>query len=310
MGFLEVNGLRLAIQDGSWEQEPIQVGDLFERTLSGLIAEGRGTQVRRWRCTTDPYANAFADADEVEKLLQFLEGRGQAWNFDSSLTSYSGQGVGNDATGSVVTRSSVSGKHGGRITVNSGSVFGVRCNNKLGVPKAGWTPAMGYSVFVHRKFVAGEGPSAGWHDVLLTGTVEYARNAAGGFPPGLTQYIDGALAPSIALARSVAVQSVDPFVGLHGYNVNTNAAAAVEFDDLTILPFVVPPAWVPQLTTFRSISPDSLRPRMKITGDAIRDTDPVQVIIRYARARSVQGFVEGQRNNLRAIDLVLEEWGR
>lgn len=306
MAAISVNNIQLTIADGSWSEEPVHIGELLERTPSGRIAEGRGVRVRRWTCRTDPFA--VADADELEKLIQFLEGRGQSWNFDSASHSLSGAGVTNDAAGSSVTRSASGGVHGGRLTVASGSVWGARLNNKVGVPKTGWTPETGYSVFAWRKFLAAETYAAGWHGVALVGNVTFFRGVSAN-PAGVNQYVDGVLDNLANLGRCFGVANADPYVSLHGYKTD-NSASAVEFDDLLVLPFQVPALWVPSITTWRATVPESLRPRMKISGDLIRDSAPVEVIIRVRGADTVQGVIGGVfKNNLRALDLEIQEWG-
>lgn len=300
MSFLTFNGIDVDVADGSFKEEILDTGDLFQRTLSGRMAEARGARSRRWTFHTNSMLR-----DEAERLREWIEGRGQCWNFDSAVHSYSGAGVTNTAAGTF-TRNGAGGKYNGRLTVGSGSQFGVDMSNKLG-RRRGWTPTDGWLFGAWRNFVAGESAAAGYHSVICTGAVAVTRGAAAN-PAGVNQYVDGVLNNAANLGRVLSVLTTSPYVAIHGVKTD-NTNNAIDWDDWFFLPFQLPTAvaasWVPKIHTFMASNAFSAFPRVKIQGDAIPDASAVEVVCRVKEADVV---VEADANNRRVLQVQMEEW--
>jgi hypothetical protein len=319
MSFLEFNKLPLKVVYGTWKVEPIDAGDIFGRSLGSGIGEARSTRYRRFSCMIDALGLEWedgagvADAAEMDKLIRFLEGDGQSWRFDSASHSLSGNGVTNTASpGATLTKSATGGVFGGKLNIGAGGVFGTDMKNKCR-SRGGWAPTQGWTIMARRNFVAGETASAGFHDCILTGAVEYSRGASSGNPAGVTQYIDG-VAGSYNLGRVFSVSSVDPYVGLWGYKTD-NTTVAIDYDDFVFLPYQLPAAWlgvvgVEGILEMRDNFQWPRMPRGVISGDAIRDANPVEVIARVRRQEAEQFLAAaGLDNNRELIELVMDEWG-
>lgn len=296
MTFLMVNGIDVDVADGSFKETTQDTGDLFRRTLSGRIAEARGARSRSWSFRTNSMLR-----DDAEKLRMWLEGVGQSWNFDSAVHSYSGAGVANTAAGTI-TRNAGGGKYGGRLTVGSGSQFGVDMSNKLG-KRRGWSPTDGWTFGAWRNFVASESASAGFHSIICKGAVAVTRGASAN-PAGVNQYVDGALNNSANLGRVLSVLASSPYVAICGVKTD-NTNNAIDWDDWFFLPFVVPDAWVAKIHAYMASYAFSAMPKMKILGDAIPDTVPVEVVV---RCHDIDVVVEADANNRRVLQVQMEEW--
>lgn len=303
--FLTINGVTVDVEYESWREESIEVGELSARTLALRPARARGGKVRRWTFRTTPTEMTAA---EMEILADWIEGLGQSWKFDNSL--FSGNGVQKTASGTT-TAAATGGKFGGKVAVASGSVFGVKMSNKLGVT-GGWLPTIrGWSLLTRRKFVAGESASSGWRDLLLKGAVAFTRNSTAN-PVGVTQYVDGVAAPAANLGRCFSVATADPYTGLHGYKTD-NTAADVDFDDFAFYPFQIPTAWVAGIAAWRDEFSWSALPRVKVWGDVFEDGEkdfsPVEVVGTVTSKEVVQLIEDGVvKNTKRVLSVMLEEW--
>ncbi len=321
--FVSVNGLALDVEYGTWKEERIHVGDFGDLALSGRPPESRAGIIRRWTCKLTPHAARAAgggalltpDPVTISKVAQWIEGRGQCWSFDSGVHTYSAAGVTASVSGTF-TPYATGGAHGGRLLVASGDKFGVEMRGALGV-RRGWTPASGWSLLCWRKFQSGESASAGWHNCILTGAVDFARGSASN-PTGVTQYLDG-VAGSYSLGRCFSVSATTPFVGLHGY-LTTNSAAAAEYDDFMFLPFELPASWIGlpgqgpdnSITDYMDNFPLPGLPRVSLGGDCL---DPlggnltVPVIGRAVSSEDVQVVAStGIKVNLPILDVRFTEW--
>jgi hypothetical protein len=307
MPFVRINGLPIEVDYGSWREEAVHVGDLFERSLAARLCETRIARLRRWKCRTTPTgANAPPTPAESALLERWIEGHGHSFAFDSSVHSFSAAGVTNSASpGATLTRSTTGGKYGGRLNIGAGGVFGVDFRNKS-YSTAGWLPEKGWTVFAWRNFVASETASAGYHHVLIKGAVAFSRGSAAN-PVGVKQYIDGVLNASANLGRVFSVHSVDPWVGIWGYTTN-NTTVAIDWDELVFLPYEVPDSWVASIYDTHSARAWSRLPRVQVDGDYMTG-GVVEALARVEGAAAEQvATPAGLQNALRAYDLRIEEW--
>lgn len=298
MPFLAVNGVTVDVEYGSFKERSVHSGDLFARTLSGRVAEARGQRTRAWTFRTTPMSQSDAEATR-----DWLEGSGQSWSFDSAAHSYSGAGVTATVAGTY-TRSNVGGKYGGKLNIGAGSQFGVDMSNKLG-RRRGWTTSA-WTIGMWRNFVAGETYAAGFHSLIVKGVVGNVRGVSSDYVPG-SQYVDGVLDNAAHLARLMQVATSSPFVAIFGYKTD-NTTAAIDYDDLWFVPFVMPVAWIPQVHAFMAAYAFSAFPRVKITGAAIPDTLPVEVVCRVDELDIVQEVDGSVQNNKRVLQVEMQEW--
>lgn len=310
--FLYVGGVPLKVTD--WRERRIQIGDIRDKSLSGRPAVSRSGTIREWTCKVPRnFASTFA---ERMAWVAWIEGRGQKWNFDSATSSYSAAGATATVAGSY-TRSGTGGDtgFGGRITIASGSLFGVDMYNKLGL-KSGWSPLTGFTSLFKRKFVAGDGGGGGtgWKWVGLTGAVAYTRASAAN-PGGITQYLNGA--PSnTQVGHYTQIQSSGDFCALYGYE-NDNNAADIEYDDWLFVPFQMSAAWIAAIyanlingaATSKALPK---LPRQKIWGEwfAAPEVDGVEVIGYVNQVSQAVGALGGATwaANLAELELTFEEW--
>lgn len=309
--FLLVGGIPLTIAGETWKERRIHIGDIRDKSLAGRPAVSRSGTIREWTFTA-PRSFAATVAERMA-WVDWIEGRGQKWSFDSTTSSYSAAGVTNSALGSF-TRNAGGARTGlgGHIEVAAGSRFGVNMADKLG-RRRGWTPASGYSMLFDREFVAGDDDvAAGWHFVSLTGAVDFARGSADN-PVGVTQYLDGA-ALNVKADNFASVSASSPYCGVHGYENNGAVAAVIGYDELLFVPFEMSATWISSLYSqmIAQGRPLPNLPRQRIFGEWFTgdDADGVEVVGYVQSLEQRVGALRGSgwASNLMDMQVVFEEW--
>lgn len=303
---LTINGLTIPTFRDTVTEEPEDVGENFDRGLIGNILRTRTGRLRKWRFTMP-----LKQVSEAEPYRKWLEGDGQHWPFKNdaatAANALSFLGATNSVAGTF-TSSIAGGYRNSRLTVSSGSQFGVRLANRLNVQRrTGWSPTTdGWTLAVWRKFQVAEGTTAAFHHVIMKGAVEFLRAASSGNPAGVKQYLDGVLG-SYALGRAIQVHSsTSPYVALFG-KLTDNTSADVDYSDWTFLPYEIPDAWVASLYAEALARDLANLPKVSANGTFLQD-GPVDVVCRVTTIHQAGGVVAGSfQNNLRALDVEMFE---
>jgi hypothetical protein len=289
MPFLTINGVTL--KNVSIEEGPENIGEVGGRGIIGNVLRTRTAKLRSWRVATPIMTNA-----EARAVRGLLEGNGQSWRFSeigSDGSSYdtvlSGLGVTASVSGAF-TPALTGGRSGGpRLTVTSGSRFGVRMAQRVGVlRRGGWTPADGYTLMMWRSFDAGTEGISGFNHVVVKGAVDFAATAN---PVGLKQFVNG-ISGSYSLGNALGVSASSPYVALHGKRI-TAANGDVDFSDVVFLPFEVPDDFVAQLYAFAQTSLYARLPRALAHGSFIDDASPIEVVCEVRSIPQHMGNVDG-----------------
>lgn len=309
MPYLQIDGVNLSVFRDSLVERAQDIGGTMQRGLLGNVMRTRTRRLRQWR-----FDVPLKSAEEAIFLRDWLEGRGIAWRWTTTVngaTTYSQTGIG-PTLAATFTAYSTSGKRDGRINVGSGSYYAARIQHRMGVARVlGFDPAVdGFTLLCHRNFVAGETYAAGWHNVVLTGAADFVRGASAN-PAGVDQYVDGALNNSANLGRCFAVSNTYPYFGLHGYKTD-NTAAAIDFSDVTILPFKIPSSLrstiIPALSTWMGTYDLGPRPVLRALGDAIGESTPVYVVASVDEAEARAAVINGAWSMAqRRMSVTLEE---
>jgi hypothetical protein len=305
VSFLHINGVVVPVKADSLEEEEITIGDLFSRSLAGVMLGSLATTKRRWSFTTTPI-----EAVEAEKLRAWIEGRVQTWNFPSTILSsgiLSGAGVGNTYAG-VLTTFITAGHILNRLTVGAGSQFYVDMRNKLYVDD-GWAFAQGWSLgFWSFRTIAADGtPANAWFDYLATGAVQVLQALAPN-PVGVTQYRD-AVAGSHRMGNMIDVETLQ--AGVTGHTLlGASAPAAKDYSDLFFAPFEIPASWVSALNTFRLTNELGPAPVVKASGSWFTEAAPIRVLCRCKSTRQFNARLPGAAAHSasnRILEVVMEE---
>ena len=216
--------------------------------------------------TFDAPLNVPSDAEAIRQLLL---GTGHAWSFEGQHL-YSSKGKGpSEVTGSPTY---AAGKFGS---------YSVQTTDAIGVK---WTiPTTAYTV------MAWHHDGSAWHHHV------YCSDATGG--------LDGV----------AGVASEDP---AHGFGVAAGevacgfytgpAAGTYKTDDLVILPFVIPAAWVAEYYAAATAHGDL--PKLAVDGDVLSGFGPLSMIGEVGDISYVQGYVAGVfYDNLQTISVTLSE---
>lgn len=204
-----------------------------------------------------------------------IRGHGQRWSFDSHL--YGSKGLGPTSSTGCTNETTNGAKWGAKyLQITAGNSFAV-----AGVYSSDVT------TLVH-KWNSG---IAEWEHYIIIG------NAA-------TVYLDG-----VSSGASIAA-----WFSASGGTVTLGGAAGHDFDDLVILPFAVPTAWV------TAANPDNLfywhsltsawpdLPRLSVSGDVLWDVSPRTMIGSSDVSTLLKGVVGGSfRTNARKLSVYLQQ---
>lgn len=292
MPLLQFNGVTVTSLGDSVEETPEDIGEVDERGLVGNIVRQRTGRLRSWRFDTPPLEGNTARA-----LRRWLEGEGQSWDFKvtpmaTASSEYSSLYVTASIAGTYSTQAT-GGPFNARMTVNSGSKYGVRMQNRLGVQRrGGWDPTVdGWTWIGWRKWTAAEdgGGVDVWRRFVMTGAVAFSQGSSAN-PVGVTQYKNG-VAGSYGYGNAFGVSLTNPYVALHGKSL-ANANRDVDFGDMRFLPYQIPAAWVPQIDAEMALRELSRFPTMQLRGDFLGDEPgPVLVVCKVRAISQMVGDV-------------------
>jgi len=246
MPALTINGITIPIRADSFSEDRTSIGDVYQRSIGGAMFSSMVSQRRRFRFSTPPI-----EASLAEKYAMLIEGKAQVWNFDNSLMS--GAGVTYYVSGGASTSSSPK-KYGTQsLALTAGSGFELQLPNKFGLP-GGWT-TYGFGrtgwTFAFWMFstIAADGVAAdGWYHYIVTGVDPVTRGAAAN-PFSIRQYRNGVLG-SYGFGNMLKVDSSSTS-GVFAY-APAGTTLARNFDDLVVLPFVLPDEWVSSFYAYAS----------------------------------------------------------
>lgn len=206
---------------------------------------------------------------DAEPIRQLLLGAGHAWSFEGQHL-YSSKGKGPAAA--VGTPTYGAGKFGS---------YALQTSNTVGVQYALGTAA--WSVLA-------------WHH---DGTAWHHRVACSDGSGGL----DG-VAGSASVDPSHGLQVAGGLVQIGSYSAP--AAGTYRTDDLVILPYVLPAAWVPAI--FAAGAPWGGLPKLSVTGDLLSGIGPLAMIGEVGSTSYVQGYLDGTwYSNLHTVSATLTE---
>jgi hypothetical protein len=246
MPALTINGITIPIRADTFAEERTSIGDVYQRSIGGAMFSSMVSQRRRFRFSTPPI-----EASLAEKYAMLIEGKAQVWNFDNSLMS--GAGVTYYVSGGASTSSSPK-KYGTQsLALTAGAGFELQLANKFGLP-GGWT-TYGFGrtgwTFAFWMFstIAADGVAAdGWYHYIVTGVDPVTRGAAAN-PFSIRQYRNGVLG-SYGFGNMLKVDS-STTSGVFAY-APAGTTLARNFDDLVVLPFVLPDEWVSSFYSYAS----------------------------------------------------------
>lgn len=211
---LRVNRINLGTIMATSEEPTGERRDIGEEGLAtdGSMRVTRLTRKRDLKFKTIPLS--AADAFAWESLLI---GEGEVWSFDASL--YGSKGLGPFASAGATVVGTGAPKFGAKmlnLAATSGTISYMAAINTFGVVSTGWT------VIVYRSTDAG------------TTWTHYVVRSDG------AKWVDR--------VRNDAASTTWLTVGMDGKVTIANVTgAAVNYDDLTILPFDVLASWIPAL---------------------------------------------------------------
>jgi hypothetical protein len=204
---------------------------------------------------------------------------GESWSFNSHL--YGSKGT----TTSVTTGCSIDandGKYGGGcLAVATGNIFNIA---------SAYTVGTGVTVLVWRKETVTNDATGYTHFICTEDSAlsnYYSTNGAakaGGLPSG------------VAIANgAVTIQSY--------------AGAARYFDDLVILPFVIPDAWMAAMYAHLAVYAMSALPALTLTGTLLWETNATRTVLGQSDSGSViKAVVGGTYTNLaRQLSVSLQQ---
>lgn len=321
MAFIHINGWRVPVAKDSFNEEELNIGDIFSRNSAGALAGSFSTRKRRFNFQTTPISRTLA-----EWYRAWIEGRGQSWPFQGANDA-SGAGVRNTFATSITFSTSggpISYSGGaGYVEVASASNFSVDMSNKLYMP-SGWSPTDGWTFGVWRNSSASDLGGAGWRHYVLTGAVSYNQGTLN--PVGVTQYRDG-VAGSYSAGAWSQVSSVGNCVGLYGKT--TGAANELKrYAYWWFLPFEISSYGTvlsTDVTTFindiyadAQLYPFGSWPLVKLTGSlltgsggkALGGNIPLDVMCRVRSIQMINAKLPGQSSHDAAnkiLDITMEE---
>lgn len=307
MSFLHIDGITIPVFGDSFEEEEIDIADIFERTTGGRLSGSLSTTKRRWSFETP-----IIEATVAEKMKLWIEGRRQVWSAGGRLIS--GAGVGPSVAGTIIAGVQTHIANG--ANVGSGSQFGVNMGNKL-YRRLGWLPTDGWTMgfWTYRTAVGDAGLSDGWYSMIAHGAVAVTRGASAN-PVGVTQYRNG-VALATQMGNYINVLSTGNYCGWTGHGV-AGGAGARDYEDGFICPFEFPATampwnsltWAAEVKTFMDTNLLGAAPIVKASGSWFTDALPVNVICRVKsirqRTATLMGATVSTAQN-RKLQVVMEE---
>jgi hypothetical protein len=297
MPHFSINGVPWPQKADSVEESPDEVGEADTRSLGGLGLSTRIARKRRWKSST-----VIHTASEGEAWRRMVEGEGQSWGFNGTAgLAISSKGLGPSA--GTFTTAGTGGMHSaGKVTPASASFVGWALARRLGVP-GGWVSTKGWTILAWKKLaIADGGDGTTYFHHVVTGAVGITRGASAN-PAGVSTWRNGVLG-SYGVGNWL---SVGVTTSLWGFS-DGNVAAAYDYSNVVVLPFVVPSAWVPFLYAFHAANAWPSLPRVRLGGDVVEDVGGVDVLGKATRIQQRALILAGSpRTNARVLELELRE---
>jgi hypothetical protein len=297
MPHFSINGVPWPQKADSVEESPDEVGEVDTRSLGGTGLSTRIARKRKWQSSS-----VIHTASEGEAWRRLVEGEGQCWPFTGAGgAAISTKGLG-PSSGTFTTAATGGVLSTGRVTPASGLSVGFDLARRLSVP-GGWLATKGWTLLLWKKIsVADGGDGTAYFHHLITGAVGVTRGATAN-PAGVSTWRNGVLG-SYGVGNWIAVGST---TSLWGYS-NANVAAAYDYSNVVVLPFVVPTSWVASLYAFHAANAWPALPRVRLGGDVVEDVGGVDILGRVTRLQQRAVVLAGtQRTNARVLDLELRE---
>lgn len=240
MPFLQINGVAVSVAVDSVTMDYVDAGGEMSRSPAGVLVGGPLVSKREWKMTTTP-----VPVSEFDAWVGLIEGAGHVISFDSAdtATSYLWTSRGATPVSAVGTsRASTFPRHGDG---NANIADGGECLYRL-QDQYVWT-----LLFWHRDVSPTPGPWL-WHAVTSDGRAWL--NSTGPFDSG---------AGTSAHWRLPQDDEDPPRIGVLN---DLGAGGTLAFDDMAILPFVIPSSWATSFYTFLSSNAWSALPRVTASG--------------------------------------------
>lgn len=297
MPHFSINGVPWPMKADSVEETPDEVGSVDDRSLGGTGLSTRIARKRRWKSTSSLHV-----ASDGEAWRRLMEGEGQTWGFTGSGGApYSSKGLGPSA-GTYTTAASGGVLGTGKVTPGAGASIGFALARRLGVP-GGWVATKGWTLLFFKKLaVADGGDGSTYYHHIVTGAVAVTRGATAN-PAGVSTWRNGVLG-SYGVGNWLSVGTTTSW---WGYS-DAGAAAAYDYSNVVVLPFVVPTSWVPFLYAFHAANAWPSLPRVRLGGDVVEDVGGVDVLGKAPRIQQRALVLAGAaRTNARVLDVELRE---
>lgn len=324
MAFLTANGFDLPVaHDSARRAAPEEIGS-DERMADGSLYSHRRAKKRRlefelvW----------MHEAEKLEAYEGLLRGDGHVWSFDSSL--YSSKGLG-PSPGYGASRVEVGGKFASYLDVSSSIQFLAALGSRWTLLL--WKRAQDGSTW-ERFAIRSDG--AKWKDGTRNDALATAWAAVSGGALTLYQHVQGLTintwAASTAYALGQYVQPTAPNgrfyecttagtsgTGEPAWPTSTGATITDgtvvwtdrglkngSYDDVVALPYMVPTAWPPLVSTTRAFPP---LPRLEVYGDALLGTSSTAPVTMKgdAEGAEVQRGKSGGASIVQRLSAVLRE---
>ena len=297
MPHFSINGVPWPQKADSVEESPDEVGAVDDRSLGGTGTSTRIARKRKWKSSSVMHI-----ASEGEAWRRLVEGDGQCWGFTGTGgAAFSSKGLG-PSSGSFSTASSGGVLGTGKVTPASGSSIGFTLARRLSVP-GGWLATKGWTLLFWKKLaVADGGDGSTYFHHVVTGAVGVTRGATAN-PAGVSTWRNGVLG-SYGVGNWLSVGTTTAWWGYSDAGV----AAAYDYSNVVVLPFVVPTSWVPFLYAFHAANPWPSMPRVRLGGDVVEDVGGVDVLCKAPRIAQRAVILNGTpRTNARVLDLDIRE---
>lgn len=228
MSALKLNGIELDTIIAAGDQLKPTVRDVG---VTGEAVDGSAYLTRSARKLDLAFKTVPMALADARAWMDFITGEGEVWSFDASL--YGSKGTGPFSVVGTAVQSAGSAKYGaGKLSMGASSAIA-------------WAGA-GRSVF---------GVTSAWTVAFWrnAGTwTHYVINSSG------QKWVDG--------VRNDAASTT--FAGMSSGDFTlSNSIGTVLFDDLVVVPFVMPTDWPPQI--YAAAAAFSPLPRLALTGDFI-----------------------------------------
>lgn len=231
MSYIKLNGVDIDAIVATAENPSDELRDIG---VSEPAADGTMYVTRTARKFDNKFKSIPLSLSDALIWTMFLTGEGEVWNFDSSLYGCKGTGPSANTGGSQTAGSSKYGAGKLSLTGAGGIAWAAVAVNSWG--KTGsWTICV-------------------WRN-SGSGFTHYVVNSSG------QKWVDG--------VRNDAASTTWLSVGGDGTVTISNTSGTITYDDLVVVPYVMPTAWPPQV--YAAAVAYSTLPYLEMTGDFVAE---------------------------------------